>query len=410
MHWGPPTRGSCIARDLEQRGIRNRTQSTLSHSSGKQTKTSTTTKTTAEEKARTLSSDNGPRSESHNRATGGTAERQVPQFFRSHPVFEEASSICTGSALAASRLLRTASTPVFAERFSRTSPACSSSAAPCRLRATSPVADSVVIKAGRRDLSAPPETVRSHPHPQSLSASPPPKPTRTPPIHSSPPTSRARPRSTQGSRPISRSLFPVTDDELTARDALPELPRPDELPKLPLDERTYPPDLEGGILKLLKDDLWRCAGLVRGVLLASEAGDHNTSNNKHNTHHNDHDGFSQASLRAREAQLRAREFDLVGRWESQMRRVLLMWVLGSCLEALGRLETAASLFSRCLSRDPGNPVHAYHRGACLLRLGNFRGACCDFVAVGVVFVVCYVYFLFFCYWLLLLFFEPLHAS
>ncbi|CAE8639559.1 unnamed protein product, partial [Polarella glacialis] len=61
-----------------------------------------------------------------------------------------------------------------------------------------------------------------------------------------------------------------------------------------------------------------------------------------------------------------------------MRRVLLMWVLGSCLEALGRLETAASLFSRCLSRDPGNPVHAYHRGACLLRLGNFRGACCDF--------------------------------
>ncbi|CAJ1408883.1 unnamed protein product [Effrenium voratum] len=58
-------------------------------------------------------------------------------------------------------------------------------------------------------------------------------------------------------------------------------------------------------------------------------------------------------------------------------RVLLMSALGCCLEYLGLSDEAASLFARCLVEDPGNPLHAYNRGAANLRLGHFAAACRD---------------------------------
>lgn len=60
------------------------------------------------------------------------------------------------------------------------------------------------------------------------------------------------------------------------------------------------------------------------------------------------------------------------------RQVFLLWYMGVGLEALGEVEPAVRLFSKCLALDPSNPVHPYHRGACLLRLGRHRGACFDF--------------------------------
>jgi len=137
------------------------------------------------------------------------------------------------------------------------------------------------------------------------------------------------------------------------------MPSPDEMKRLPDDNssrRTFPPDLHGGTLQeLLRVDILRSATMIREVLLAAET--------------RELDEASQAS----------REFHLVGRiQDTSVRRTLLMWSLGYCFEMLRNFETAASLFARCLSLDVGNPVHAYNRGACLLRLGSWRAACNDF--------------------------------
>merc|ERR1712232_39926 len=72
------------------------------------------------------------------------------------------------------------------------------------------------------------------------------------------------------------------------------------------------------------------------------------------------------------------ECNVIGHVEDpNERKVLLLWTLASCLEGCGELRWAILLFSRCLQMDSANPIHAFHRGVCLQRVGSPSPACED---------------------------------
>lgn len=174
----------------------------------------------------------------------------------------------------------------------------------------------------------------------------------------SPETARPRHRVVGGAR---RALS-YGDDVLTDRNShnvLPQLPSMDELAALPVDirlRRTYPPDLPGGQLRsLLQTSPWQCIASIRKVL-------------------EDTPVCQESSKKKKEDEL-----SLLGRiTDAETRQVLLWWSLACSLEAVGKFDVAATLFTRCLSLDRRNFVHAYHRGVCSLGLSSLRAACCDF--------------------------------
>mmetsp|Transcript_106756 Transcript_106756/g.300075 ORF Transcript_106756/g.300075 Transcript_106756/m.300075 type:complete len:807 (-) Transcript_106756:114-2534(-) len=152
----------------------------------------------------------------------------------------------------------------------------------------------------------------------------------------------------------------------TARSYVPYI-SPEKLETLTVDkaqQRAHPPQLREHVQlsKLLKSgDYRRCIALVTDCLKQGN----NTSTDE-----------SAEDIALRMAQL---EYSLVGPIEDRdVRQVLLLWVLGASLEAVGEVRSAILVFSKCLSLDPTNPVHAYHRGVCLLRAKSPKTAYLDF--------------------------------
>jgi len=153
------------------------------------------------------------------------------------------------------------------------------------------------------------------------------------------------------------------DDAITARELLPEELTAAQLPLGPgLQERPQPQTLlprlfQGALKELVANSEFKESYRLARLSLERTASA-------------DVDHMPEAV---------AEERRLVGSIaDKRVREVLLYWIAAASLEALRHYDSASRIISRCAMLDPGNALHPYNRGVCMLHLGNAEAARRDF--------------------------------